>query len=476
MNIVDFIPPNSSSVLEISNNIINQEKFLLINPQCKYIVTVNSIDIKDKYDTVIVYPLKISLQYLSYLKKLVNTTLVMIISKEDFQQLQIIGQQVNLNIFRTVNIIFKNTERIIILANFQKAIDKILLQYMCGERLVCAPLRVHLPNSFLATRPDIVTLASYDYNNYQLYTRYKKKVFINQRLINNSFEEGKTISDHIRSNGYLYISEIDDHPIFYKEKYDKSEYINFLSVHAIQTSTDYLADYLKQYNPYIKVFPNYLRSLLPKRDYIEEYKSGKPVTIFFGALNRNYEFLKILPILNELIKQYNDKLFFNIIAHDDVTKHLRTKNKKLIGKSNIYCGQIASYGQYVQALYESDIALLPLLDNEFNRSKSDLKYLESASAGSVVVASPVVYSNTIKDGETGFIAFNLEDFKQKLQILIDNNELRWQLAENAYNYVKYNRLMYNHYEERLDWYNELLAKWSFLNQEVENRLAKYRKD
>jgi hypothetical protein len=45
--------------------------------------------------------------------------------------------------------------------------------------------------------------------------------------------------------------------------------------------------------------------------------------------------------------------------------------------------------EYQNILKPFDIALAPLVDNDFNRSKSDLKYLEYSAAGAAVIASPV---------------------------------------------------------------------------------------
>ena len=44
------------------------------------------------------------------------------------------------------------------------------------------------------------------------------------------------------------------------------------------------------------------------------------------------------------------------------------------------------------------------------------------------------------------------------------------MAKNAYNYVKRNRLLSQHYEERINWYNELYDRLPELNAEVHKRL------
>ena len=51
--------------------------------------------------------------------------------------------------------------------------------------------------------------------------------------------------------------------------------------------------------------------------------------------------------------------------------------------------------------------------------------------------------------------------------------MRRKVAEEAYSYVKHQRLMSQHYEERLDWYRELLARLPELTAEAERRIAKF---
>ena len=189
-------------------------------------------------------------------------------------------------------------------------------------------------------------------------------------------------------------------------------------------------------------------------------------------MNRDEEFRDLLPLLNKIAQKYGEKIEFKILANKELFEELEAKNKTFIGDENVYNGQFVPYEKYLETLQETDIALLPLLDNEFNRSKSDLKFLECAACGAAVLASPVVYSNTIKDGANGLIYNDKKEFMQKLQLLIDRREKRYELATSAYNYVKNNRLLSQHYEERMDWYNELFSKLDELNEETQARIDK----
>ena len=526
MTFETFIPPRSKNVLEVTGKVAenfqtSKEKFLEIQPECKYSVAEKISEVSDekKFDAIILQNnlienlqseelvelikkfsaklekrgiLIFTLNNISYAENVMSilqgqplkfkTTL----SKIELEQAIV---DAGLNRFRAMNAarrmsLPKNLLEIskaelavfmyIIAASAEKLPPKTLIQYAIGENLVCAPIRIHMPNNFFLTEPNISTTASLSNQPYKFFSEreFENRIFINQRIGFSSFENGKKLFEKLNGDGYLYISEMDDHPILWEEDYKGSGYVNFVSPHAVQTSTKYLADFLSEYNPIVKIFPNQLRRLLPERNFAEENKNSKPATIFFGALNRDKEFNELLPILNQFAREYGNKICFKILARKNLFDSLQTENKILIGDPNQYDAQFVPYARYEEALQTSDIALLPLHDNIFNRAKSDLKFIEAANCGATCLASPTVYSEVLKDGENGFIFNDLKDFSDKLKILIDNSETRQKFSKNAYEYVKHNRLMSQHYEERLNWYFELLAKLPELKKAAFARMEK----
>ncbi len=76
---------------------------------------------------------------------------------------------------------------------------------------------------------------------------------------------------------------------------------------------------------------------------------------------------------------------------------------------------------------EIDIACCPLADEPFNRAKSPIKAMEFAASGAVVVASPTVYGDFIRDGEDGFLASTADEWEAALSKLI-RQRLRRQAA------------------------------------------------
>lgn len=525
MTFETFIPPRSKSVLEVTGEVpadfeTTKEKFLEIQPDCNYKIDKDLAKVKGKFDSILIQSAVIgnlkndelvSLIKAAAAKLKARGTLIFTLDNIGYidnvmailegrplefkvtvtrAEVEKAIEDAGLNRLRSLHAarridISQNIRDLakidtavftyIISATPEKLPPSTLIQTLVGERLVCAPVRIFTPNAFILTEPNIYAVSNDPAAAYRLFdeAQYKDRIFVNQRMSFPSFTVGANFFQQMKKSGYLYIEEMDDNPVLWQDKYDKTGNINFVGVHAIQTSTEYLADALRQFNPHVKVFANHLRRILPPRNFAEEAKQpDRPVTIFFGALNRDKEFQELLPILNQFAQEYGDKLAFKIIANKELYDAIQSSNKTLIGDPNYYNGQFVPFAKYEETLRESEIALLPLLDNKFNRAKSDLKFVECAGNGAVALASPVVYSQTIKDGETGFIYYSLQEFHDKLKMLIDNADKRRDAATAAYEYVKHNRLLSQHYEERLDWYRELLAKLPELNEETQARIDK----
>lgn len=91
-------------------------------------------------------------------------------------------------------------------------------------------------------------------------------------------------------------------------------------------------------------------------------------------------------------------------------------------------------------MQEADIMVVPLVDNLYNRCKSDIKAMEFGSAMKPAVFSDTrPYRETIVDGETGYLAHTANDWYCALKLLIESIEERKRIGENLYNYVKEKR-------------------------------------
>ena len=179
-----------------------------------------------------------------------------------------------------------------------------------------------------------------------------------------------------------------------------------------------------------------------------------------------------MPLINEAIHKHGERLRFMVVSDYGFYEDLQTEEKQFI--SGIQSGYVfVSYDRYMAALRSSDIALLPLNDTEFNRAKSDLKFIEAAGNGAAVLAAPTVYAATVRDGETGLIYRSPKEFAQKLDLLIRRADLRRTLAENAYRYVAEHRLLAGHLDEYMNVYRELFDRREELERERLRRVAEF---
>ncbi|MEP4193234.1 MAG: hypothetical protein ABJN51_19235 [Sneathiella sp.] len=263
----------------------------------------------------------------------------------------------------------------------------------------------------------------------------------------------------MRDAGYLIITEFDDHPSPWPA-IEENGFLTFAGVHAVQTTTPELARCLKQYNPEIGIFPNQLNGLSELVDKLE----GEAVSIFFGALNRQADWTPVMDGINQSLKAAKHPFTVDVVFDRDFFEALETSKKSFTPQ--------CSYADYKARLQQADIALMPLRDTEFNRMKSDLKFIESAGQGAVPIASSVVYEACDPEGKRSIICKEPEEFGPALLQLINDREQRLRLQNNGYQYVKSSRVLCHHVESRLDWYRSLLAKKEVLDQALEVRLER----
>lgn len=97
---------------------------------------------------------------------------------------------------------------------------------------------------------------------------------------------------------------------------------------------------------------------------------------------------------------------------------------------------IEKYAQSV-ARHDFDIGIAPLVDHSFNRSKSNLRWLENSALGIPTVASRVGhFAETCRDGVDAYLADDAAGFEAKLDILIKDRKARLQMGACANDRVR----------------------------------------
>lgn len=124
--------------------------------------------------------------------------------------------------------------------------------------------------------------------------------------------------------------------------------------------------------------------------------------------NHNYHLLEmLLPILNELSKEYSFKL--NVIG-----------GKPFTGEMNFeYEFFPWSLDTEVEDLLKIDVGLMPLTDDDTSKGKGGFKLIQYMGLGIVSVASPVTINcEIVEHGVDSFLAATPEDWKQIFKSLL----------------------------------------------------------
>jgi len=200
---------------------------------------------------------------------------------------------------------------------------------------------------------------------------------------------------------------------------------------GIITSTQYLADIYKGVNKNTHVVPNGIDfeiwdSLKSKVKRTKKIRIG-----WAGGGSHNRDLLHIDKVIDVICKKYTNVEFVFMGGYPE---QFETKNKakvKLLKEWH----PINIYPQKLKDL-NLDIALAPLRDNEFNRAKSNLRWLEFSALGIPTVCSNVEPFKCVKDCKDGVLATEEDEWIDAISSLIESDHMRKTVGKNAYNRVK----------------------------------------
>lgn len=166
---------------------------------------------------------------------------------------------------------------------------------------------------------------------------------------------------------------------------------------------------------------------------------------YAGGLSHNDDLDMVLPAIKTIMEKYPE-VRFQLMGQMDIDKA-----KKIFGKWKqslrtriLLMNATKTQPEYPAYLAEQpwNIGIAPLISSPFNECKSHIKWMEYSSYKIPVVASRVYpyYKDilgvpTIEHEETGLLCDTTEDWVNNLSRLIESEELRKKLGENAYNHI-----------------------------------------
>jgi len=267
------------------------------------------------------------------------------------------------------------------------------------------------------------------------------RIFVLHRPMLTGAQGIETIRD-LLAQDFVIVTEFDDHPDFFAAMRGDDQYA-FSGVHAVQTTTETLAGILRPRSHEVAVFPNTARSLPDVRNFTEPGR----FTLFFGALNRERDWLPHLAVLNDIAQAMADRLSFSIVHDQALFDALRTPHKTFT--------PTCDHDTYLDLLGAAEISFMPLLDTPFNRAKSDLKFVEAGACRVVPLASRVVYGEALEDGATGVLFDTPEALHVRLMQLLTVPGLARDIADGAREHVARERMLAYQVGSRLAWYRSL---------------------
>jgi len=242
----------------------------------------------------------------------------------------------------------------------------------------------------------------------------------------------------MKKKGTKLVYEIDD-DLFHVPKWNPSYQVlgkkkvqdgikYFVSeVDAMFVTTEALKSVYENYCKHIYVLPNSIDFdfIFPLDNPREN--TSKPVVCWQGSMTHEHD---LAVAKREFIKLAKDKdiLFKMWCGLDRVT---RKPNFDIPGAQTI---QLTPFEGFFQMFGQLGvyIGLAPLAATQFNRSKSNLKFLEYTVYNAVTVASDFgPYKDTIEDGVTGILVANNNDWYNKVKELLDNEDLYTSILTNA---------------------------------------------
>lgn len=153
----------------------------------------------------------------------------------------------------------------------------------------------------------------------------------------------------------------------------------------------------------------------------------RPVEIIYCSGSRAHEqdFREIEDDLVFLLGS-NPDLRFTVIGYLEVPATLRAFSDRL------KVLPFTSYAEYIAVLARADISVIPLVPNAFNDCKSAIRLMEAALLGVPSVATHVGdFCHLVSDGADGFTASSSSQWREKIQLLVDDAGLRQRIGAAA---------------------------------------------
>ena len=151
------------------------------------------------------------------------------------------------------------------------------------------------------------------------------------------------------------------------------------------------------------------------------------ITIGYASGSRAHEadFRTIESVLLQVL-QAHPNVRIQVIGYADLPETFKPY------ASRIATEPVATYPAYLGLLARCDIALVPLVIDEFNECKSAVRFLDAAAVRVPVIAAATGdFKNVVVHGKNGLLAANEAEWLQAIELLIGDGAKRREIADGA---------------------------------------------
>lgn len=276
-------------------------------------------------------------------------------------------------------------------------------------------------------------------------------------------------------SGAKLVLDIDDDPFTVDPAHPQYEYhknhaelvkLQIEGADHVIVSTEELAGVISQYNKKVTVIPNAIDTSIWQFKK-KKRNDGKIRVGWCGSASHLADRDVVKDAILEILDKYPHVEFHHAgmaTVYDEDMQEFSHPGTK-------------GYEEYPEFLNELDldIAIAPIKDSKFNRSKSNIKWLEHAMLKTPMVLSNVgPYKDSVKHGKTGYLAKCKNQWVKYLSWLIESEEKRNEIGQNAYDAVlkdwtiekqlpKYEKLFQKLLPKNITVYTSLIGKYDKLS-------------
>ncbi|MFD5089337.1 glycosyltransferase [Amycolatopsis thailandensis] len=195
---------------------------------------------------------------------------------------------------------------------------------------------------------------------------------------------------------------------------------------VVTTTTEPLAEVLRQMNPNVVVLPNMIPKWLLHHD--RPVTNGRVTLGWAGGPGHSRDFGEMAAPVRRLLQhpRFRDEAEFHMIGGPDWTDRVSSPRS-----TTRHTGWFPNVEDLYRAL-DFDLGLAPLRPTPFNDAKSDVKLLEYAALGIPAIASDTgPYQRAEAAGALALLCRTARDWAAALEALVNDAEARDRMGKEA---------------------------------------------